>query len=294
MKKIIKTLLLLAAIGLSTQGSKAVAQHFEVGIGGGSSNYYGDLGVYTTSGLINNMHMNVTGFVKYHLNPTFNLGLSISHGRISADDRFSKDEARRARNLNFRSPITEVALRMDVNLPGFEPYNLRRPASPYLFAGIAAFRFNPETFFEDQWVKLRPLGTEGQGLDAYPERDFYKLTQIAIPMGIGFKYALSEFLTLGFEIGFRLTFTDYLDDVSLDYVPYSLMLEQRGEVAAALSDRRWEYLGQEPMDMAGQKGNPDKNDGYVFTVLTLSYHFLDTGLGQSRNRRSNRSGCYSF
>lgn len=294
MKKFIKVFLLLAILGLSTQGDKLVAQHFEVGVGGGPSNYFGDLGVNSASGIINNMHMNVTGFVKYHLNPTFNLGLSISHGRISGDDRFSDNEEIRARNLSFRSPVTEIALRMDVNLPGFEPYNFRRPSSPYLFAGIAAFRFNPEAFFEDRWVKLQPLGTEGQGLEAYPDRDFYKLTQIAIPMGAGFKYALSEFLTLGIEIGFRLTFTDYLDDVSTDYVPYSLMLEQRGEVAAGLSDRRWEYLGQEPMDLGGQRGNPDKNDGYVFTVLSLSYHFLDTGLGQSRNRRSSRSGCYSF
>lgn len=286
--------LMLIAFGLFWfQGPTAHTQHFEVGIGGGITNFYGDLSEGTFRDITRNTHVGVTGFGKYHISPTFNVGLSISHGRISGDDRFAEDEETRMRNLSFQSPVTEVALRLDINLLGFEPYNFRSPWSPYIFGGIAGFRFQPEALYEGEWVELQPLGTEGQGLDAFPDREKYNLVQISVPLGFGFKYALSEFLTIGFEFGYRLTFTDYLDDVSTNYVPYSLMLEERGEVAAALSDRSWEYLGQEPMDREGPRGNPDKNDGYIFTVLTLSYHFLDTGLAQSRQRRPNRTGCPS-
>lgn len=274
--------------------STAWGQHFEVGLGGGSSNYFGDLAVYSSKGFVDNMHMNVTGFVKYNLNPYLTLGLSASYARVSGADHYAEDEVKRSRNLSFRSPISELALRVDFNILGYDPYVFRSPWSPYVFGGIAGFKFSPEAFYNGEWVDLQPLGTEGQGLEAYPEKDFYKLTEIAVPMGVGVKFALSEFLTLGFEIGFRMTFTDYIDDVSTDYVPYSLILEQRGEIAAALSDRRWEYLGEEPMNVAGKRGNSDNNDGYVFSVLSISYHFLDTGLGKSRARRTKKSGCYTL
>ncbi len=267
------------------------AQHFEVGVGLGPTAYNGDLSVHSGKDIVNNMHLNGTLFGKYHFNPYLNLGLSVSHGRISGSDRYAEDDDLRIRNLHFQSDITELALRLDFNIIGFEPYNFRSPWSPYIFGGIGGFMFNPEAEYLGQWHELQPLGTEGQGLEAFPEREKYDLKGIVIPFGVGFKVALSEFLTLGFEVGYRHTFTDYLDDVSGDYAPRSLMLEERGEVAAALSDRRWEYLGTDPMDLPGPRGSRDGNDGYIFSVLTVSYHFLDTGLGQSRQRRANRSGC---
>nr|MBS0038072.1 outer membrane beta-barrel protein [Saprospiraceae bacterium] len=270
------------------------AQHFEVGLGLGPTAYNGDLSVHSGKDIFGNMHVNGTVFGKYYLSPYLNLGLSASYGRISGDDRYAETEELQIRNLNFQSDIIEMALRLEFNIIGFEPYNFRSPWSPYLFAGIGGFMFNPEAEYQGNLIELQPLGTEGQGLDLYPERNEYDLTQIVLPFGLGVKIALSEVFTLGFEVGYRHTFTDYLDDVSGDYVPYSVMLEERGEVVAALSDRRWEYLGVEPMDEMGSRGSRNGNDGYIFSVLTISYHFLDTGLGHSRQRRSKKSGCYTL
>ena len=276
-------------------GSNLPAQHFEVGVGLGPTAYDGDLSVHTGKDIFGNMGVNATVFGKYYLHPLVNIGLAISHGGISGNDRYAEDEMLRRRNLSFQSTITEVAFRVEFNITRFEPYNFRSPSSPYLFVGIGAFRFDPKAEYDGRLIRLQPLGTEGQGLESFWERgEPYHLTEMVIPFGIGFKYALSELLTLGLEVGYRYTFTDYLDDVSGNYFPYSILLEQRGETAAALSDRRWELLGTAPQNMRGPRGSREGNDGYIFAVFSISYHFLDTGLGKSRVRRSKRSGCYSF
>ena len=61
-------------------------------------------------------------------------------------------------------------------------------------------------------MDLQPLGTEGEGF--YKGEKKYNLTQLAIPIGGGFKYAISNNVRIGIEVGFRKLFTDYLDDVS--------------------------------------------------------------------------------
>lgn len=57
-------------------------------------------------------------------------------------------------------------------------------------------------------VKLRPLQTEGKA---------YSPIGVAIPFGLGFRYKLAKNWDLAFEVGWRYTFTDYLDDVSSTY-----------------------------------------------------------------------------
>ena len=76
-------------------------------------------------------------------------------------------------------------------------------------------RTNPDYY--SQWIDLQPLGTEGQGTTAYPDRKKYSRTQIAIPMGGGVKISLNDNLNIAFSFSARKTYTDYLDDVSTTY-----------------------------------------------------------------------------
>ena len=70
-------------------------------------------------------------------------------------------------------------------------------------------------------MALQPLGTEGQQVSGkFPDRHYpkpYKRTQLSIPMGAGINYKVNRQINLGYEIGWRKTFTDYLDDVSGRY-----------------------------------------------------------------------------
>jgi hypothetical protein len=72
---------------------------------------------------------------------------------------------------------------------------------------------------------------------------------------------------VGLELSMRKTFTDYLDDVSGTYTNQDVMLQERGEVAAALSNRS---IGGE-RKVGSDRGNSTQNDNYSFAQLTISY-----------------------
>jgi len=157
------------------------------------------------------------------------------------------------------------------------------PFSPYVFVGIAATHHNPKTEYQGEWYELQPLGTEGQGIMGYAPK--YDRVIVAIPYGGGIKYALSERLTVGFEMGVRKTFTDYLDDVSTTYVT-------RGELALALSNRTGELLNGEPIQFeeGDRRGNPDNDDAYLIGGFSISYNIIGAG-GYNYGRKKKRTGC---
>ncbi|MFM7855937.1 MAG: hypothetical protein ACKO96_29450, partial [Flammeovirgaceae bacterium] len=45
----------------------------------------------------------------------------------------------------------------------------------------------------------------------------YSLLQFSIPFGVGARFRINEVFDIWADVGFRYTFTDYLDDVSANY-----------------------------------------------------------------------------
>src|SRR3546814_3997895 len=73
-------------------------------------------------------------------------------------------------------------------------------------------------------------------------------------------------------MGYRATFTDYLDDVS-GYYPGTAALSG-DPLANYFSDRR---LTKVPADTAGiQRGDLLKKDTYLFAVIGISYTFVSS------------------
>jgi len=269
------------------------AQHFELGGLLGVSNYQGDLSNNSSALYLKETHLAAGAFGAYNMNDWLALKLAFSYASISGKDANSNNEAVRRRNLSFRSPIYELGLTLEFNLPGFDPYNLNKPFSAYLFAGVGYSWFKPKALYGGSWVDLQPLGTEGQGLPGYPNP--YRLSTLVIPMGVGVKYALTDKLSFGFEVGARRAFTDYLDDVSGEYVDLAELAAGNSELSALLSNRTGEYLGSEPVPFpAGTaRGDQSPADWYFIAGFRVSWHFLDNGLMGSRKRlrRHKRSGC---
>lgn len=267
----------------------SLSQYSEIGITLGVSAYQGDLSPSTNRlnpGQINPM---AGLFGRYNFNQHLAARAGFNFGVISGDDSKSTIQPNMGRNLSFRSNIFEGNLLLEFNILGYEPYNLEKPWSPFIFAGIAFFHHNPKTKFNDEWIELQPLGTEGQGLAAYPDRTPYSLTGFAIPFGGGIKFALNDTWNIGAEAGVRMTFTDYLDDVSTTYVEESLLIEQN-PLSATLANRSGGFI--EP---GVRRGNDQIADYYAFFGITLSRNFLDNGLVGSRKRaRRSKSGCPTF
>ncbi len=285
-------------------------------------NYFGDITPSSsfTSADLTFTRPNFSAHIMHRYSPRFSARASIAWGRLKGDDFISANPTNRngryryLRNAHFRNDIKELSVVGILDF--FENRNtfLRRPDFvPYGFAGIAVFHHNPKARTPEEdgrsWVALQPLGTEGQfatgtgpGTDKYPNP--YKRIQIAIPAGVGVRYKISPRFDVAFEVGYRFTFFDYLDDVSGDYPD---MGDLQSDMARKMSNRTLEnisantgdsreatlnriledtglraitYVGSDGQlydtvtgyGMRGdQRGKPSENDWYIVTGFQINY-----------------------
>jgi len=305
MKKFTLLLLLTALlipIITKAQSNRWKRNRYELVAGVGVTGFMGDLG-----GGGDNSHF-ITDFDFTSQRPVISAGLrfkileplavktTVSYGLISGNDNKSTNKYRLDRNLSFRSQIIEFASQLEYSIikePVSHRYSLRRgrkfslrylTVNTYLFAGIGGFYFNPKGKDDGpggsgKWVALQPLGTEGQGL--VEGREKYSRYQIAIPFGVGFKYNLSRQFTVGLEYGARLTFCDYMDDISTSYID-NTWLASVNPLAARMADKSpWSENPVEgkagiPYGAGDQRGESRYNDYYMFSLITVTYK-LTTG-----------------
>ena len=204
--------------------------------------------------------------VKYSSGDFFDIRAGIGIGKLSADDKDNNSPFLKARNLNFKTAILEFNVSAEFNLLDPEIYD----QYPYLFAGVGFFHFNPYTFDDNnKKIYLRPLSTEGEGLAEYPKRKQYSLIQPCFPVGIGFKMKVKQRWLLSYEFGYRILFTDYLDDVSKTYVSIETLSLRKGDEAGELSYRK---IGVPFSEEGFPRGNSKVKDYYFFTGVKLAYN----------------------
>lgn len=247
----------------------------DIGFTIGGMNYIGDLNNQSMFGTVN---LAYGGMYRLNFDERWSMRIDIDYGHVEGGN---PDYIAR-RNLSFHSYIFEGALRAEFN---FFPFSMRDDHyvwTPYIFAGLGFFAYNPKAYFTDplsgesDWYELQPLGTEGQGSPVAPDRTPYTLKQLAMPFGIGFKYHPSKSFTLSVEYGFRKTWTDYIDDVSTTYVDNEQLAYYMGEITAGLADRSSEV---EPgyVNAAGMKRGDDSLDdwfAYFNVSFTVSLDFI--------------------
>jgi len=231
-------------------------QTAEVGFFGGVSYYIGDLNpakhflsprpAYGVAARVN-------------LNPRWTFKANAYRGTVTGDDFVSKTNA--TRGLNFESKIMDVSLVAEFNFFEYITGSKRDVFTPFIFGGIGYFHFNPES----SGVKLRDIGTEGQQV-GFEGRKPYNLYSFSIPFGIGFKYSLSRRIGLSAYWGMRKGFSDYLDDVSRTYYLDGAMIDPNNS-AQVLSDPTFQHQAYM------ERGNPNTNDWFNFSGVTLTYKF---------------------
>ena len=263
--------------------SKHSKNYFDFGISTGLGNYYGD--IVPTFFSFRQLHPDMGIFARYNIGNYFALRSTFIYGAISGDDKYYNNPAR---NLSFRSNLAELSATAEINLRSFHAFDRRKNNfTPFLFFGIALFHFNPETQYDNQWIYLQPLGTEGQGISpVYGNK--YSLFGVSLPIGGGLKYRMetsyNHYITIGAEFGIRKTFTDYLDDVSTSHVGaawYDSVKAYNGTMAANLAWREDEYYAAHgrPEILKGsyvpdvRRGNQNNKDWYYFGNITISYVF---------------------
>lgn len=253
---------------------------FYTTVGGGinSMHYVGDI-TPSPSLLSTDLaatRVNFSGFVMHKFTPSISGRAALSLGRITGDDSKSadptkkEDAGRYIRNTHFRNDIIELTVSGVYDfIKSTQPFFKRPTIAPYASLGIGVIYHNPkartpvpsgseEGTKGAEWVALQPLGTEGQGREGYKKP--YARIQPVIPISVGFRYKLSQRIDLGVEVGYRFTFTDYLDDVSGTYADPSVF--EPGSLAAQMSNRALEEL-------AANTGKRRKED--LSRILVTNY-----------------------
>lgn len=242
------------------------AQNFFVNVDAGIANYDGELQQkrYT----FNEAHPGGGLGIGYEATPHIILSTGFLYTAISGADKYSTNPGAVARNLSFNTNIFEWNFRGEYQLFDLSDRSL----SPYVFGGLAVFHFNPwATDPTGNKVYLHPLSTEGEGLAA--DRPEYHLTQVAIPLGLGLRLALSQNVRVGLEMGVRKTFTGYLDDVHGTFVDEATLLGARGQEAVTMAFRSNELPAHSNAvyPPQGSKRGTGGDDWYYFTGIRISF-----------------------
>ena len=275
-------------------GQRWKKKPYELVYGLGFTNFNGDVGAPVNKGLSQYYWFHLTStrpvfFVggRYNFYNRLSVRVNLMYGWLSANDH-ENGAAWTGRNLNFRTPIIETSSQIEFSIIKEKRkrniyYHVRRSRSKfsniniptYLFVGVGGFYFNPKGKYKGEWYSLQPLCTEGQGLPGGGKK--YHRIAFTIPFGIGFKYKIADYTYLGFEAGYRYTFTDYIDDVGGKYYDTQIIQNAYGEEAAALSYRGHPLDNIQPgyTSGGGTKGG-DFIDTYQFFLFNIS-HKLKTG-----------------
>lgn len=292
------TLVLLLTFSMCFVATDAEAQRFtlrkryaSVGVHLGAMNYFGDIVPQPdfTSLRFKSTRPNIGINYTYRYLPRVSVRGSFHWGRILGDDQLSASQSesenlgRYKRNLSFRNDIKELSVVGIVDLfENRQTYRRRPDFVPYGFVGIAVLHHNPKAYYRNGsrsdisgaddiptgWYELQPLGTEGQYVEGQGYPSPYKRVQIAIPFGLGVRYKLDRYWDLSFEVGWRKTFTDYLDDASSSFANKADLLSSSNsspnpKASAIFSDRSFEGGGA---DFPGEV-RPDPSPGVPYQRL---------------------------
>ena len=271
MKKIIFPLIFLISLTFQSKAQMAEFQYVqtgEFGITAGAAHYFGDL---NNRANVNRPKIALGAFFRRQFGNYVSARLMGHYAKLGYSDMYSKNEYQQSRNLSFNTDIFELALVGDFNFFKFIPTDPMHSFTPYASLGVGFVTYDPYAYYNNEKVYLRPLNTEGQTF--YQGRKAYGTTALVVPVGFGVKYAISDKVNLSFEVNYRFTTTDYLDDVSTTYIGIDKFPSTTGgkSLAGIMQDRSFE-VGT-PIGVEGrQRGFSKQKDQYAMAEIGISFN----------------------
>lgn len=262
--------------------TSSIAQPVRLHIMAGFANYNGD--IQQKRFTLESAKAAIGAGATFSITDRFSIRGDAYYAHVGANDKNNNKLQLRARNLNFETRIYEMSLLGEYDFVSLYQHKF----SPYVFGGIGLFHFSPYTYdAKGAKVYLSGLSTEGEGIVS--GRKAYKRTQANIPLGGGIKYALSDDIHIGFELGLRVLATDYLDDVSKTFIDRNILLAARGQQAVDLAFRGDELKpNTQQYPKAGAiRGNSKVKDFYYFGLFRIDFllNWFDKGGGRGRGLR---------
>lgn len=257
----------------NTQRNWAISKR-EVSFGAGVNQFLGDLGGLDKA--IPTHPAPSTGWnsefrYRFRFHPYYATASTLQFGMLRGNDAHHSDTYQRSRNLNFRSFFIQFSQRFDIILFARERSGARyaipgrrKNYQCYVFAGIGLMYFNPQASYNNSWINLHPLNTEGQGLPGGAAA--YSQYSATIPVGIGFRKRLAKMWKIGFELTYVSTFSDYIDDAGGNYYDPTQLAMAYGDLSAQLSNRSKQNVS---WFTPGQSRGQAKRDAFMYFSIHL-------------------------
>jgi hypothetical protein len=327
-----RSLLCLVAFSILAYSKGYSQRSLEIGVSGGITNYYGDLG-HDDWFQVNSTQPGFAITFRNFLKPGAYSGnfyrpvsaeFRISWNRLQLDEvmpyggREGFEMRNYGRGIGFRNDLFGASghiIYTHYSNPRV-PLYLQPPAF-FVFTGLGVFYGTPKAdlfrgdismenkyhFWPDGTIRdvaYQGPGTYGNVIDKDGEFEtdltqWYteggtgsgegklfkkgKKTNVAIPMGFGFRYGINKQLTMSMEFGYYMFFSDFIDDVSDRYPSQSEIASsypgdpKTQELALYISDPSG--LGRGNANGVGMspRGNPSSKDAHSFIGLELAYKF---------------------
>ncbi|NOT37140.1 MAG: hypothetical protein HOP11_07160 [Saprospiraceae bacterium] len=199
--------------------------------------------------------------LSYEMDHLFTFRANYEFLKVFADDKLGIQDWQLKRNLNFSSRIHSIDISGYLNLKNLLTERYKR-LNINLLAGYTLFNYNPIANYQGTQIELRSLGTEGQGMKGYASK--YSNWANAINFGTNIEFLITEKFSIETQLLFRKTNTDYLDDISSNYVNYETLYQQNGVMAAELGNKIHAATGS-------QRGNPLDQDWFQSLSLGVKY-----------------------
>lgn len=242
-------------------------------IGTGSASYFGELN-YNNN--INRQFSLLSLGLEARLLNKVSSRIEINYLTLEGSDSNAPlNTFERQRNLSFESRNFQARLDWIYYLKPYKgDYFKRWIFDPYLVAGVGYIQYNPAAILSDERFLLREALTEGEN---------YNKWAFTVPLGVGVKFRINEFLNVNFELLYHLAFTDYLDDVSKSYAS-----EFNSTTAEFLSDRKDEVgvITESFYDQivpGARRGDSTNNDSFLLIGIKAEI-FIPPGLFSGRDK----------
>lgn len=278
--------------------------NWDYGMMAGVTTYMGDIGGPAPDPVKFQMgRANIGGglYLRHKISHSISLKFNLAYIRISAADSLSELSGRQIRNLHFRNSIYEFSATPEIHL--YQTKDFGRSGryntffNTYLFGGVGFAYHNPQAQLDGKWVDLQPVQTENV--------NYSKLIPV-FPVGVGAHFTFNRRLRIGAELGLRMTFFDYLDDVSDQYVSDAELAERSSEDDFIRLQNRinFQVIDDNPDefpegyrevgDNEGVRGNPESNDWYFFGSINVGYvikgssNFYKSRYSYTRGRKKKK------
>jgi len=266
-------------------GLRDLTNYWEINASVGANEFLGDLGGTKGKGQdwlkdytynVNRILAGVSG--TYNINNWLAADVGFNFAMISGADSLIHNTGdferwRWYRNLSFKSNVYEGYADLTV-YPVMLMYHKRVELfrfNPFVTVGVGVTHFNPRTKLDGKWVYLQPLNLEGEGFPEYPDRKPYARTKIYIPINFGVKYYFNNRFGLSAGMMSRVSFTDYMDDISTTYIDpqlfYKYYTPEKAAIASQLYSRSRTPWKVKP-DI--EKADHTDKDSYITFYLKLS------------------------